>query len=380
MLDPASPGSSVAIYFALENGREYYLGESTDADAIGVRALDDRTVEFRLVAPAPYFLSVMNRPDSGPQPRHAIERDGAAWTEPGRQVVSGSFAVASRTDDAVVLQRRDDDANRQRRGGRAVPHGDRRCTTELRARRDRPDPRPLYAAARRPDTGCGSLRRRARAADVVGVHPVRPRGSGHGLAASTSAARSRTRSTGTRSPRSFRPTSSSPPATWTPRRFRGTRRRSRFASSPISRASISSVPATTAKRCAGMMRAGTDILAVVTRRAGRDVLRHPTVETPARGLPVTPGSTRGPESRHPPSTPAPMRITGWLPGYARPGVLPPPALSTRRVQARTRAGYAVSALRSSSSSSARQERSDRGRLELLPRRRPRARSAEPDRR
>ena len=53
-----------------------------DADAIGVRALDDRTVEFRLVAPAPYFMSVMNRPDGGPQPRHAIERDGDAWTEP----------------------------------------------------------------------------------------------------------------------------------------------------------------------------------------------------------------------------------------------------------------------------------------------------------
>ena len=65
-----------------------------DADAIGVRALDDRTVEFRLVAPAPYFMSVMNRPDGGPQPRHAIERDGAAWTEPERQVVSGPFEVA----------------------------------------------------------------------------------------------------------------------------------------------------------------------------------------------------------------------------------------------------------------------------------------------
>ena len=27
VLDPASPGSSVAIYFALENGQEYYLGQ-----------------------------------------------------------------------------------------------------------------------------------------------------------------------------------------------------------------------------------------------------------------------------------------------------------------------------------------------------------------
>jgi ABC-type transport system substrate-binding protein/class 3 adenylate cyclase len=104
VLDPRSPGSSVAIYFVLENGEATYLGENTDWDAVGVRALDDRTVEFRLAAPAPYFMSVMNRPDGGPQPRHAIERDGAAWTE--RQVVSGAFELEKRTDDTLVLRRR----------------------------------------------------------------------------------------------------------------------------------------------------------------------------------------------------------------------------------------------------------------------------------
>jgi ABC-type oligopeptide transport system substrate-binding subunit len=100
VLDPESPGSSVAIYFALENGEETYLGRNTDWDAVGVRALDDRTVEFRLTAPAPYFMSVMNRPDSGPQPRHAI--DGVAEA----RVVSGAFEVAERTDERLVLRRR----------------------------------------------------------------------------------------------------------------------------------------------------------------------------------------------------------------------------------------------------------------------------------
>jgi ABC-type oligopeptide transport system substrate-binding subunit/class 3 adenylate cyclase len=108
VLDPASPGSSVAIYFVLENGQDYYLGRNDDPDSIGVRALDDRTVEFRLAAPAPYFMSVMNRPDGGPQPRHAIEREGEQWTSPERQVVSGPFAVAERTPDRLVLRRRDD--------------------------------------------------------------------------------------------------------------------------------------------------------------------------------------------------------------------------------------------------------------------------------
>ena len=105
MLDPAAPGASAPIYFVLENGEEYFLGHSDDAEAIGVRALDDRTVEFRLVAPAPYFMSVVNRPDSGPLPQHAIERDGDDWTDPERQVVSGPFRQLEHGDARLVLVR-----------------------------------------------------------------------------------------------------------------------------------------------------------------------------------------------------------------------------------------------------------------------------------
>ena len=48
----------------------------------------------------PYFMSVMNRPDGGPQPRHAIERDGDDWTATGTQVVSGAFRVVARAATA----------------------------------------------------------------------------------------------------------------------------------------------------------------------------------------------------------------------------------------------------------------------------------------
>jgi ABC-type oligopeptide transport system substrate-binding subunit/class 3 adenylate cyclase len=106
VLNPDAPGSSVAIYFVLEAGEDYYLRKIDDPTSIGVRAVDDRTIAFRLAAPAPYFMSVMNRPDAGPQPRHAIEPEAATWTEVGRQVVSGPFEIAERGDDGLVLQRR----------------------------------------------------------------------------------------------------------------------------------------------------------------------------------------------------------------------------------------------------------------------------------
>jgi ABC-type transport system substrate-binding protein/class 3 adenylate cyclase len=105
ILDPQRPGTSAPIYFVLENGEDYFLGKDIDSELVGVRALDDRTVEFRLIAPAPYFMSVVNRPDSGPLPRHAVERDGDVWTDPERQVVSGPFRQSERSTDRLVLVR-----------------------------------------------------------------------------------------------------------------------------------------------------------------------------------------------------------------------------------------------------------------------------------
>src|SRR5919202_5750209 len=50
-------------------------------------------------------MGVVNRPDGGPQPRHAIERDGEGWTDPSRQVVSGAFRQLERTADRLALVR-----------------------------------------------------------------------------------------------------------------------------------------------------------------------------------------------------------------------------------------------------------------------------------
>lgn len=109
VLDPERPGASATIYDVLEGGQDYRRGRLRDPEGVGVRALDDRTVEYRLAAPAPYFLSVLNRPDAGPLPRHAIARDGEGWTAPGRQVVSGAFRCTELRPDRVVLERREDD-------------------------------------------------------------------------------------------------------------------------------------------------------------------------------------------------------------------------------------------------------------------------------
>jgi ABC-type transport system substrate-binding protein/class 3 adenylate cyclase len=105
ILDPHRPGLPVEIYHVVEHARDYALGRVADPGQVGVRALDPLTVEFRLEAPAPYFLGVANRADCGPQPRHAIDRHGDAWTDPGQHVGSGAFRLVELDPARVVLDR-----------------------------------------------------------------------------------------------------------------------------------------------------------------------------------------------------------------------------------------------------------------------------------
>jgi ABC-type oligopeptide transport system substrate-binding subunit/DNA-binding SARP family transcriptional activator len=105
-LDPDSPGVAVAMLYVLEGAADHALRRAGDPDRIGVRARDDRVVEFKLNAPAPYFLGMLNRPDCGPHPRHAIEARGERWCESGVEVVSGAFHRRTSEPGRLTLMRR----------------------------------------------------------------------------------------------------------------------------------------------------------------------------------------------------------------------------------------------------------------------------------
>jgi oligopeptide transport system substrate-binding protein len=68
-------------------------GESTDMDSIGVRAIDDHTVEFALREPGAYFPAIAGMWVNRPVPREAIEEHGDTWTEPGNIWTNGPFAL-----------------------------------------------------------------------------------------------------------------------------------------------------------------------------------------------------------------------------------------------------------------------------------------------
>jgi oligopeptide transport system substrate-binding protein len=77
-----------------------------DASVLGVRALDDTTVELRLRQPVSYLVSLLTMSALRPVPLHVIERHGRAWTRPEHIVTSGPFhLIENRPHARIVLQR-----------------------------------------------------------------------------------------------------------------------------------------------------------------------------------------------------------------------------------------------------------------------------------
>lgn len=63
ILNPDNASSnSKTVYDVIKNAKEYYDGEITDFGEVGVKALDDTTLEYTLYQPTPYFLKQLSFP------------------------------------------------------------------------------------------------------------------------------------------------------------------------------------------------------------------------------------------------------------------------------------------------------------------------------
>ncbi|PLW82554.1 peptide ABC transporter substrate-binding protein [Kineobactrum sediminis] len=98
-LDPAMGNQYAYMLYPVANAEAYATGQITDPEALGVRALDDLTLEVTLTEPTPYFLQLMDHYSSFAVPRATIEKYGKAtdrftqWTRVGNIVTNGPFQL-----------------------------------------------------------------------------------------------------------------------------------------------------------------------------------------------------------------------------------------------------------------------------------------------
>jgi oligopeptide transport system substrate-binding protein len=95
VLNPKSGAKYAQQLYYLKNGEEYNKGKVTDFAQVGVKAVDDRTLQVTLRCPTPYFLDLTTFYTLYPVPRWAIEAHGKDWVKPGKIVSNGPFRLAS---------------------------------------------------------------------------------------------------------------------------------------------------------------------------------------------------------------------------------------------------------------------------------------------
>ncbi len=92
-LDPKVGSEYAFQLFYLENGQEYFNGK-VEADKVGVKAIDDRTLEVDLVSPTPYFLGLTTFGTLLPVREDIVEKKPEGWAKDTEILVSnGPFVV-----------------------------------------------------------------------------------------------------------------------------------------------------------------------------------------------------------------------------------------------------------------------------------------------
>ncbi len=92
LLDPKTAAQYASIQYVVKNA-EAVNSSKLPVTEVGVRAVDDRTLEIALEAPTPYLLGLLTHYTSFPLPEHVVKKYGDAWVKPGNMVSNGPFKL-----------------------------------------------------------------------------------------------------------------------------------------------------------------------------------------------------------------------------------------------------------------------------------------------
>lgn len=101
ILDPNTLAEYAAILYPLRNAQAVNNGEM-DPQELGVRAIDDLTLEIQLEHPAPYLPQLLKHYTAYPIPKHIYEEHGDEWVKPENIAVNGPFKLVRWWSNYIV--------------------------------------------------------------------------------------------------------------------------------------------------------------------------------------------------------------------------------------------------------------------------------------
>jgi len=84
---------TVQYLFDVDGAQDYLDARNSDPMSVGVRALNEHTLEVRLLEPVAYFLFILSLPIAFPLPRKTIELFGENWWREGNMVCNGPYRL-----------------------------------------------------------------------------------------------------------------------------------------------------------------------------------------------------------------------------------------------------------------------------------------------
>lgn len=104
-LAPNTNSPDAEVLDGVAGARDFRQGRSSDSSHVGVRAIDNVTLEVRLVEPLAYFLYVMTHSVTFPLPRRVVEQHGEEWWKPAQVVSNGAFRLLEYSPDHLTLEK-----------------------------------------------------------------------------------------------------------------------------------------------------------------------------------------------------------------------------------------------------------------------------------
>lgn len=103
IMDPATAAGYASMLFPIKNAEKVAGGE-LPLEELGVRAVDDLTLEITLEAPTPYFLELLTHQTGLPLHKASVEASGDRFTQPGTLVTNGAYKLVSfQPNDKIVM-------------------------------------------------------------------------------------------------------------------------------------------------------------------------------------------------------------------------------------------------------------------------------------
>jgi len=104
LLDPATAAEYAWLLAPeVKNGSAFNSGEIDDPSQVGIKALDDLTLEITLEGPRSYFETILPFSVFEPVRLDIVEQYGDQWTEPGNYVCNGPYLLESWEHEAELV-------------------------------------------------------------------------------------------------------------------------------------------------------------------------------------------------------------------------------------------------------------------------------------